>query len=198
MERVSQQPIGMQFHQPLALLYVTLPARYIFGVLCVHHHHSDPQLGENIVDCDPVHPGGLQRHCVNPALEQPLPHALQIVRPTAKFLHRMGVPISGHGHEVALIAYVDPPGIGVYYRQSRIVGNQLPPQLSPLFAVESTTVQPLENRLLLCHSNASLLETDPGSARLTETSHTLQRGRASLLQGRYATNQYIATAKVML
>src|SRR6266545_978041 len=49
MERVSQQPIGMQFHQPLALLYVTLPARYIFGVLCVHHHHSDPQLGENIV-----------------------------------------------------------------------------------------------------------------------------------------------------
>ena len=75
-EGVAQQPIGMQLHQPLALLHVRFPSRHIFGVLGIHQRDLNVVLPQDIAQRNPVHPGGLYRDPVNLARFQPLSHAV--------------------------------------------------------------------------------------------------------------------------
>jgi hypothetical protein len=63
-------------------------------------------------------------------------HPHQVCRPAAEFPHRLRVPVRRHGHKVALIAHVNPPGIRMEDRQSGIAGSQPPPQIPALFAVQ--------------------------------------------------------------
>ena len=58
-EGVAQQPVGVQFHQPLAFLHIGFSPGYVFGVLRIRQHHPDAMLLENVVQSDPVHARGL-------------------------------------------------------------------------------------------------------------------------------------------
>ena len=54
-----------------------------------------------------------------------------------------------HGRKVTLITHVNSPGIGMDDSQTRIIGNQPPPQFPTLLAVQPTIGQPLECRFLM-------------------------------------------------
>src|ERR1035438_6758605 len=73
-ERIPQQSIRVQLHQPLAFLDITFSSRQVFRPACVHQINFQTLLFQHFLQCDPVHPGGLNRYSLNPAGLQPLPH----------------------------------------------------------------------------------------------------------------------------
>src|SRR6516162_1513715 len=72
-ERVAQQTIGVQLHQPLALLHVGLLTRQILGLPRVHQVHFQPRFLQNVVHRSPVHPCGLHSDGAHATLLQPRP-----------------------------------------------------------------------------------------------------------------------------
>src|SRR4029077_15841057 len=66
-------------------------------------------------------------------------------RPAPEFPHRIRVPIRRHRYIVALVAHVNPSGVGMNDCQPGIGHRHLPPQLSSLFPVQTTTFQPLKS-----------------------------------------------------
>jgi hypothetical protein len=67
-EGIAQQPVGVQLHQPLTLLYVALTARKVLRVPCIHQVHFQTSFFENIEYRNLVDTGGLHRDSPNPAL----------------------------------------------------------------------------------------------------------------------------------
>src|SRR5262249_9174302 len=133
-------------------------------------------------------------------------HPFQICRPTAKFLHRICVPVRRHRYKVALIAHIHTARIGMNNRQTRILARQTARQIPTLLPIHPTTAQALESRLLpLAHtlplfpiSTPPRLTPARGAARFAKTRSLTNGAVPPLLQGRPATNQCIAAAEVML
>src|SRR5206468_3195907 len=85
---------------------------------------------------------------------------------------------SRHSRKVTLIADVYPPSIGMDDLQAGIVGNQPPPQLPTLLAIQRAFGQPLECRFFtFAHILLLWFEIDQGAARLAQKLQTLQRGQ---------------------
>jgi len=98
----------------------------VFNMLGVHQNDSNAMPGQNVIEGDGADPGGLHRHRIDPTGAEPRRHPFQIGRPATEFLHWMGVPVRRDGYKMALIAYVNPAGMGMDNRQTGIVGCQSP------------------------------------------------------------------------
>src|SRR3984957_14332338 len=94
-ERVPQQPVGVQLHQPLAFLHVRLAPRKIVGVTRVHQKHLQAVLFQNVINGEPVNTSGLHGHRLDTARFQPRRHALQIRCPASKLPRTGCVSIAG-------------------------------------------------------------------------------------------------------
>ena len=62
MEGISKQPIGVQLHQPLALLHIALAARQVFSPARVYQTHLETFPLQNFLQRHPIHARGLHRH----------------------------------------------------------------------------------------------------------------------------------------
>src|SRR5215831_199461 len=193
-ERVAQQTIGVQLHQPLTLLDVGLLTRQILRVSRVHQVHFEPGFLQNVVHRSPVHPRGLHSDGANATLLQPRRHFFQFHRGASKLPYRPAIPRRGHGHIVGFVADIDPRGIRMHHLQAQVLRLDFPCHLPALLPVHLVPAAPRGAGLgwggllgglpcggLLVASHGiltSFLRDQPGSARWAKTTQSLHRGRA--------------------
>ena len=112
-EAPAQQPEDVQVTEPFAVGDITLATRKILHVTRVDENHLEPESVERLEDGNPVDAGGLHRHMRDTTRREPVCEAVQIAGERRKGLHRRGVTIRRHGHEVLRRSAVDAGGVGV-------------------------------------------------------------------------------------
>jgi hypothetical protein len=123
-ERVAEQPVGVELEQPLALLHVGLAPGEVLGVPRVHQIDLKTARVEDLVDGNPVDARGLERDGGHPTLLQPLRQALQIGGEALEPADRVRIPIGPDRHVVRTVTDVDPGGVGMHNLQARVLGPQ--------------------------------------------------------------------------
>ena len=118
-ERPTEQPIGHELLQPLAVQHVGLATGDILDVARIDQQHGEAARFEQLEQRDPIHAGGFHRHGVHPAPVQPVGQGVQVGREAGELAHRFIVPVGRHRHVVRGAADVDAGGIGVGDRQGR-------------------------------------------------------------------------------
>jgi hypothetical protein len=136
MERVAEEPVGVQFQQPLALLHVALAPRQIFRVPGVDQIDLEAARRQDLVDRNPIDAGRLQGDGGNPALLKPLGEAVQVGRKAVKPAYGIGIPIGPNGDVMGAVADVDARGVGMDHVEPRIVGPQAASQLASLLPIQ--------------------------------------------------------------
>jgi hypothetical protein len=71
-ERAAQQAVAHELLQPLAVEHVGLAPRHVLHMPRVDQQHGEAACVEQLERRDPVHAGGLHRHRVDAALDQPV------------------------------------------------------------------------------------------------------------------------------
>ncbi len=116
-KRATEQSIGHELLQPLAVQHVGLAPRYVLDVARIDQPHGEATRLQEFKQRDPVHTGGLHRHRVHATGRKPIGQRVQVRREAWEFTHRLVVPIRRHGHEMERTADIDACGVGVGDRQ---------------------------------------------------------------------------------
>ena len=74
----AQQADAVEVAEPLAVGHVALPSRDVLDVARVDEQDLEAAGFEDLVDRDPVHPGGFHRDAGHPTGDQPVREAQQI------------------------------------------------------------------------------------------------------------------------
>ena len=96
----AQQADTVEFAQPLTVLDVALAAGDVFDVPRVDEQDLEAAGFEDVVDRDPVDPGGLHGHGGDATGDQPVGEALEVGGKGPEGLDERGVPIGRDGHIV--------------------------------------------------------------------------------------------------
>jgi hypothetical protein len=139
-EAGRQQAHAVQFLEPLAVHDIALPGRDVLDVPRVDEHHVEPAGLQDLVERDPVDPGGFHRDAGDAAGQQPVGEAVEIRGEGLERAHRGRVPVGGNGHVMHLGPAIDAGGIGVDALQQGQAGRRLP--------LPVTTRRGLHGRLL--------------------------------------------------
>src|SRR5262244_378871 len=139
-ERIPQESIGVQLHEPLTLLYVALAPRQILRLPRINQIHFKTSFFQNVVDCNPVHSRRLQGYRPNRTLLQPDRHLLQFRRCTSEATHGLAVPCRRHSHIVRFVADINTCGVRMHDFQTEVFALDFPGHLTPLLAVHLVPV----------------------------------------------------------
>src|SRR3954463_4903179 len=104
---VVEQSIGVQLHQPLALLYVRFPPRQVLGVARIHQKNFESAFHQNFVHRQPIYACRLHSYRDDSALLQPVSYGLHILREARECSHRFGVAVWWYRHKMCRIANVN-------------------------------------------------------------------------------------------
>ena len=102
-EAAAQQADTVQLAQPLTVFDVA----HVFDVAGVDEEHLNAARFEDVVDRNPVDPGGLHRDAGDATGDEPIGEALEVGGEGPEALHRRGVPIGRDRHIVLAGAAVD-------------------------------------------------------------------------------------------
>jgi len=103
----------VQLLEPLAVEDVGLASGNSPDVPGIDQQHFDPAFFEDLVERDPVDPGRLHGHRLDPTRLEPVGQREELVREALELAHRLLVPIVGHRDPVALASDVDAGGVEV-------------------------------------------------------------------------------------
>ena len=103
----------MQFLEPLAVDDIGFPTRDVFHVTRVDEDHVEAPRFQDLVEGNPVDPGGFHRHGGDAARGEPVGQAMEIRRERGERAHRGRVPVRGHGDIMHGGAAIDARGIGI-------------------------------------------------------------------------------------
>ena len=103
----AQQADTVELAQPLTVLDIALATRDVLDVAGVDEQDLQPARLEDVVDRDPVDPGGFHRDTGDATGEEPVGQALEVGREGPEGLDRGGVPIGWDGDEMFGRATVD-------------------------------------------------------------------------------------------
>ena len=98
--KLPQETDDVQVAEPLAIRDVTFPARDILHVAGIHEEDGEATCVEDLVERDPVHPGGFHRDTGHAAGRQPVGQAMEITGERRERSDRRGVTIGRDGDEV--------------------------------------------------------------------------------------------------
>ena len=103
----AQQADTVQLAEPLTVLDVAFAPGDVFDVTGVDEQHLQPARFKNVVDRDPVDPGGFHGDGGDLAGDEPVGEAVEVGGEGPEGLDRRGVSIGGDGHIVLGGATVD-------------------------------------------------------------------------------------------
>jgi hypothetical protein len=106
----------MKTLQPLCVTDVGLAAGNVFGVPGIDQRHREPALFQDLVDRNPVDPGGFHDDRLDPALFEPVGQPMQIVGEGIERPDRFGIPVRTDGRNVHPGADVDRRRVRVHWR----------------------------------------------------------------------------------
>ena len=138
-EAASEQPNAVQLLQPLAVHDIGLAAGDVLHMTRVDEHHVEAAGFEDLVERNPVDPGGFHRHSSDAAGGKPVGEAMEIRREGRERAHRSRLTIGRDGDIMLLGSAIDAGGIRVDALQQRGVGRRCSPV---------TTLGMLHGRLL--------------------------------------------------
>ena len=83
----------MKTLQPLCVTDVGLAAGNVFGVPGIDQRHREPALFQDLVDRNPIDPGGFHDDRLDPALFEPVGQPMQIGGEGIERPDRFGIPV---------------------------------------------------------------------------------------------------------
>src|SRR5664279_2828598 len=107
-ECLVQKPKGVQLLQPLAFLHIRFASRQSLGVLRMRHVHFQPVTFQHVIQCRPVHAGGLHDDRLDSAVLQPACHPMEVGGEAAETSYRFCVAVCGHGYVMFCTSHIDP------------------------------------------------------------------------------------------
>ena len=118
-EAAAQQANTVEFAQPLRVLDIAFAARHVLDVARVDEQNLEPARLEDVVDRDPVDPGGFHGDTGDATGNEPVGQPLEVGGEGAERLHRGRVPIGRDRHEMVGRATVDAGDIDLQALESR-------------------------------------------------------------------------------
>src|SRR5256714_10307249 len=98
----------MKLAEPCGIAYICFAPRHVLGVTRIDQNDLEPVLLKNLVDRDPIDPGGFHRDTRNPTHFEPIRQFMQV--PCVKVPNaRTGV--SAQAGSTAAMCIVDPTSI---------------------------------------------------------------------------------------
>ena len=126
-DAAPQQAHAVQLLQPLAVQDIALAGRDVLHVPRVDEHHGEAAGREDLVQRDPVDPGGFHRHGGDAAGLEPVGEAVEVRGEGRERAHRGRIPVGGDGHVMHLGPAIDAGGIGGDALQAGEAGRRLLP-----------------------------------------------------------------------
>lgn len=123
LKRALQQAEGHQLLQPLAIEHVRFAPGHALDVAGIDQEDGETPRFQQIVEGNPVHPGGFHRHRLDLAGGEPIGQPFEVHGETRKFPHWRVVPIRRHRDVMAGGADVDAGGVGVGHLEKTGVGG---------------------------------------------------------------------------
>jgi hypothetical protein len=111
--RAAQQTTRMPVLNPLTVLHIALPSRYMLQVARIDQVHFEAPSLEHLVHGNPLHPGGFHRHRLNPAGVQPDGQRLEVRGKRPERPHRLGIAVLRHTGPARLAANIQPGRVRV-------------------------------------------------------------------------------------
>jgi hypothetical protein len=112
-ETGPEPTVLVQPPQPLGVADVSLAAGHVLGIPGVDQHHLEAMLLEDLVDRNPVDPGGLHGDRPHAAAREPFRQALQITRTGAEAAHGLAIPVGWDRRNVHSGTDIDGCGVRV-------------------------------------------------------------------------------------
>ena len=104
---------------------VGLAAGNVFGVPGIDQRHREPTLFQDLVDRNPVDPGGFHDDRLDPALSEPVGQPMQIISEGIECSDRFGIPVRTDGRNVHPGADVDGRRVRVDWRHVPLTPGRL-------------------------------------------------------------------------
>src|SRR6266403_2619027 len=82
------------------------------------HVHLQPVTFQHVIQCRPVHAGGLHDYRLDAAVLQPACHPMEVGCEAAKALYRFRVAVCGHSYAMFCTSHVDPRCIYIQWQKS--------------------------------------------------------------------------------
>src|SRR6266403_3521736 len=82
------------------------------------HVHLQPVTFQHVIQCRPVHAGGLHDYRLDAAVLQPACHPMEVGCEAAKALYRFRIAVCGHGYVMFCTSHVDPRCIYIQWQKS--------------------------------------------------------------------------------
>ena len=99
-EAAAQKADDVQVAEPFAIRDITLASRYVLDVAGVHEEDREAARLQDLVEGDPVHPGGFHRDTGHAAGREPVGEALEIAGKRRERSDRCGIAIGRDGDKV--------------------------------------------------------------------------------------------------
>jgi hypothetical protein len=192
LERVIQQPVGVQLQQPLTLLHVALTSRQVLRVSRIDQIHFKATVFQNLVEGNPIHPSRLQGDRLYSTALQPFRQTVQVCGKTLKPAYRFWISVWPHGSVMRAVPHIDSCRMRMKYFQSRIFRSQSPGPFFPLL--------PVPPQLVACRHRCSPLagKWNPVRAGDERFRKSPQRGQRAVVSTALATMPAIASTGAML
>ena len=133
----AQEAIGVELLQPLTVPHVRLAPRHLTRLMGIDQLDVKSTLFEHFKQRHPVDPGRLHHHGVNLTLPQPRGQGVEVGGKRPKPLHRLRIPICGHGDPMLGRPNINPSSIEVQLLSLR--GRTRLERRLPLLATALTT-----------------------------------------------------------